>query len=842
MKQNKSRTLVTVIGSVISVAMLTAVFIIGSSFLSMMQESVKVYAGKWHMQFKDVAGSETAKITDAEGIGTADVCEQLGFVKPEELEGSRKPYLYLTAHSTPELLTAELKEGRMPENSGELAIDQAFQEKTGGAWQVGDVVTLEYGVRTVEVDGETIEGNLYNFWSEEDFTVKGERTYTIVGTFTTQEYSGSCYHAYSALAEEEVEPDKAYQIYVTYQKPSRKMYAAAEELAQSAGNVEVECNSSLLFYMGVTYDRGILITVYGVVGIISAIILIASVSLIHNAFGISLSERSRMLGMLSSVGATRQQKRASVFVEAGIIGCIAIPIGIVCGILGIWITFQVIGSAAQNVFQTTAEMHMVIVPGGIAAVVALAVITLAVSAWFPARRASKIAPIDAIRQNQDIKIRPRNVRTPSMVRKLFGFEAELGLKNLKRSKHRYRVTVYSLVISVVLFLAASSFSLYVRKAYEMAQEPLSYDYVIWWYRDGQEADPAFERELLEVESADTRILVNYYDIGYLLLGKEEMTEGFWDSMGRQEEDITVWTRIAVLDDAAYEAYLKEAGLSKEELEQAETPLILVNNITLKEGHNFTDLKLLDVTPGQELSFWKYDVEKRVPIAAAAVTSVRAPFMMQYQESAEPVYFVTNAAGIEKVLAKAGLDEEEAFVSGEAQYTAEDIQGLEREAERICQDYSKMEIYTNDVWAGRRNMQSRLMVVSVFLYGFTVLISLVSLANIMNTISTGMALRRKEFAMFVSYGMTPGGVRKMVYAEGLFYGVKALVIAAPVSLAVMYGIYRVLQGNFAFGFTVPWGSVGIAVLGVFGIVGVTMGYAQRKLRGMNVVETLRNENL
>lgn len=841
MKANKSRTLVTVIGAVISVAMLTAVFIIGSSFMGMMKESVAEYEGSWQAKFNGVSGEDISSITESEEISQSDVSLAIGFVKLGELEGSRRPYLYIAEHTDFSMLPMKLVSGRFPENEQEIVMDESFLERIDSGWQIGDRVTLEYGRREAVSEGETIECSLYNYYSDETFVPEGQNTYTIVGIADTKEYSGPSYFAYSGLSAEEIKADQTYGISVTFDKINTKLYEKAEKLA-SQTETEIEYNNSLLFYSGVSNDRDLLITMYGVIGIISLIIIIASVSLIHNAFSISLSERSRMLGMISSVGATKQQKKASVFIEAGIIGCIAIPIGIVCGILGMAVTFRFIGEKVQEIFQNSAQMRLIVQPEGIAAAVLLSVLTLYISAWLPARRASVISPIDAIRQNQDITVKRKHVRTSFLTRKLMGFEMELGLKNLKRNKHRYHVTVFSIAVSVVLFLSASAFSLYINKSYEMAQKPVNYDYrVTWSYMDsGEEKD--FFQELLSVKSAETVLGARSYQEAVMELPAEMAAEEFSAWAEEDEGKISSWISFTELDEASYEAYLEEAGIDRAALSQEELPLILVNEITLKKGHDFSDISLLKAQPGTELTVNlgnRIDQEK---IKISAVTKVRPAFMGTYTEDVQPVYFVTNHQGMEKIMEKAGVTYADDILNQIVQFTSKDMGKLEKEIEEICKAHSSVECFTNNVSASRESMKNRTMVISVFLYGFTVLITLVSMANIMNTISTGMALRKKEIAMYSSYGMTPGGIRKMVYAEGIFYGIKALIFAAPVSLAVMYGIYRILCRNFDFAFTLPWGSIGMAVLGVFLLVGATMWYAERKMKGMNVVEALRNENL
>jgi putative ABC transport system permease protein len=132
--------------------------------------------------------------------------------------------------------------------------------------------------------------------------------------------------------------------------------------------------------------------------------------------------------------------------------------------------------------------------------------------------------------------------------------------------------------------------------------------------------------------------------------------------------------------------------------------------------------------------------------------------------------------------------------------------------------------------------------SVFVFGFVILISAICVANIFNTISTSISLRKREFAMLRSVGMTPAGFGKMIRYESIFYGVKALLYGLPLSFATMFALYRSLSGSFSFAFTVPWLQVGIAVLAVFLIVGLAMLYSGSKVRKENIMDSLKQENI
>ncbi|MBW5467235.1 FtsX-like permease family protein [Brevibacillus formosus] len=854
MKKNKSRTLVTIIGVVISVAMLTAVFSISSSFMDMMQRNAIAYAGKWQAAFLDVAGEDVAAITNTEAIERYDIDQKLGYARLSNSPNSVRPYLYITGHSNHDVIGVSLIDGRLPQNENELALSSQFIQTAGVSWKVGDVVTLNFGNRSLNIDGESETlGTDYVYQSKEVFTPTKTQTYTITGIVQApdrEQEAMAAYRAFSGLSEGDLEEGIPYTVSVEYKDLKglgNNIYETSNTIASKvsgvkdqvkSNGVKVKYNRDLLLYSGISNDSHFLNTMYLAVLSVGIIILIGSVSLIYNAFAISLSERSRTLGMLSSIGATKQQKRASVFFEAAVIGVIAIPAGLFFGSIGIGVTLHLLSPFIQKMFVVSEPMRLVIEPYSMIAVILFSILTLLISAWFPAVRASGITPITAIRQTKDIEIKGKDVRTSIMTRKLFGFEAELGLKNLKRNKHHYRSTVFSLAISVILYLAASSFSLYMDKSYNMAQAPLPYDLSVNARGADWERVRSLTNELMSVQSATTKVKTQLL-FNDLFLNENEVTTDI-SSRHTLNPDGKYYmsSNIVSLDEASFAAYLKSAGIDAKKLEGDDISAILVNRFTLKEQHHFTDISQLTVQEGSEIPFSKVEGAK---IRIASITDKRPPFMLRYQEDAFTVTLVVSEQDFNK-LRELGNDKLSEQIFSEVQFTTEQSAALENEINPIMNEYPDVHVYTTNLIEERQDAMNRATVTSVFLYGFVVLIGLICMANIINTISTGMALRKREFAMLASIGMTPKGMKKMLRFEGFFYGMKSLIYGLPISLCVMFFIYKSLSRNFEFAFTLPWADLFIAGIGVFFIVGTSILYATRKHREQNIVESLKNENI
>ncbi|MBC8079367.1 MAG: ABC transporter permease, partial [Gorillibacterium sp.] len=169
-------------------------------------------------------------------------------------------------------------------------------------------------------------------------------------------------------------------------------------------------------------------------------------------------------------------------------------------------------------------------------------------------------------------------------------------------------------------------------------------------------------------------------------------------------------------------------------------------------------------------------------------------------------------------------------------------GLQEDIEEIKGDSALGNISIFNVYQYRQREKQMIQFTSVFVFGFVFLITAICVANIFNTISTSISLRKREFAMLRSVGMTPAGFTKMIRYESVFYGIKALLYGLPLSFGAMLLIYRSLSGSFVFGFIVPWWSVFIAVFAVFIIVFSAMMYSSSRVKKENIMEGLKQENI
>ena len=453
LKLNRKRTTVTLLGSIISVAMITAVCTLGISFLDFMQRIIIADEGEWHVLYKDVNKKQLEAIKKDEETKTVILSRDTGYALLKGSQNPNKPYIFIKIIMSRVFeKSRSINRGRIPERPDEIIISQAIITNGKVNCKIEDVLTLDIGKRYSAADTENSQALSQNHSLQKDkdgiketLSKETTNTYTIVGIMERPSWEPTWSPGYTVLSyvdENSIKSTEKVNASVIVNNINTRLFEHGRNLASHNGIDEVVFNNSLLRYYGVISDNSAKNMLYILSAIIMAIIIIGSVSLIYNAFAISVSDRSRYLGMLSSVGATKKQKRNSVFFEGAVIAVVSVPVGIIAGLAGIGITFFFINPIINNLLTVTEGLRVVVFPITIIIAVLISFATIFISTYVPAKRASNISAIDAIRQTADVKLTGKEVKTSKFTRAVFGIEGDLALKNLKRTKGRYRKVVH----------------------------------------------------------------------------------------------------------------------------------------------------------------------------------------------------------------------------------------------------------------------------------------------------------------------------------------------------------------------------------------------------------------
>jgi len=864
MRANRKWTVVTLIGIVISTAMIAAISTLCTSFLELMRNETIATGGNWHAAVSGVRMEDVWVFENAGFVKEITFSRDVGYAVLAGSRNAYKPYLFIRQFDEGAGMTfsTELLAGRMPVDDGELVLPQHLETNGGVKYEVGDTLTLDIGRRTnprglslaaqaayqedvVNEDGSLSRGEL--------FIPEQTRTYTVVGIVKRPNFEplwASGYTALTHLDTDTLGPDDTVIVTLLAKRLSRSLYHDMAALVESAGLDESHINyhSELLRYSGIVADDRPQNMIYGFAAVFIVIIMIASVSLIYNAFAISISERVSQLGMLASVGATRQQKRRGIIFEGLLLGIAGIPTGILAGIGGIGVTLSAVRPLMESFLASSEGLVLHVSPLSVVAAAVLATLTILISVWIPARHASSTMPIDAIRQSKEVKLTPKTVKTSPLTRALYGFEGEIALKNLKRSRKKYRATVLSLIISLVLFLTASYYAQELSRASSAVETGYNFDLMVTYrgvarteVRGVNERIAALEGVTASTEMEQTAAAVFFSaEKGQVsdLIRRIYLPDG--------QENLLLSARLYCLDDASFDRYVRSLGADPQDYRNPDHPRVIVINY----GSGFHNGKrtageILSMPPGSRLTITRDPsaadgTDDSLELEAGLLTDQR-PMGVLISLLNEISLVVSREVFDSLPDSLKDMDSVETLNYQQLFLASENTDALETQIQEMTRDvYGKA--YVSNVAANARNERNLMLVLGVFIYGFISLISLICIANILNTVTTNVALRRREFAMLRSVGMTPKSFRRMIRFESIFYGLRALLYGLPISFAVALLLHRLQSDVFDVGFSLPWSSYGVAVLLILIIVATTMLYSSAKTERESIIDALKAETM
>lgn len=640
---------------------------------------------------------------------------------------------------------------------------------------------------------------------------------------------------------------------------------------------DIYINGFLISYECVFSIDGTFKALFTVAAVVALIIILTSVYCIKNSFNISITEKIRQYGMLASVGATRRQIKSSVKTEAAMLGVVGIPVGTMSGILASLILVKVVNALSAGWLNFALSFHTSL-PALILAVI-LSIATIYFSATGSARRAAKVTPLEAIRNTKEIKIKSAKLKTPAIIGRICGIGGVISYKNIKRNKKKYRTTVTSIVICSVTFIVISYFMSMAFSVVGMSYASVDYNIGI---NMSCKKDLDIEKlsELLSgIEGAEDYLVGAGY---YFDVDKPEYTKEYGEYCGQlydDSEDVSQEFLITVLNDKSYDKYASDAGIKN-----ADTGAILVNKGTF-DVYNEKSSKYVK----EEMELYKYKagdtircgynvyedavdddnavegdtesstednsgyvdeetinngVRKTVDVTIAGVTD-KVP--IGYKGYGNTTLLFMNQKGFESLWADGKSNE---LKPGHASYSAyvvaenadEYQDTFEKETEENP-EYSQISFYVSNMDKQMRDEKSLFTLFGVFAYGLIVVIALIGITNIINTLSTGMELRSREFATLRSIGMTDKQFAGMVRLESVFISVKALVIGVPLGILISYLLCVMMNRmDDAIIYEPPYKAIILCIVVVIMLIYAIMKLSMTKLRHNNIIETIKNENL
>ncbi len=880
LRGNRVRTTVTVIGIILSAAMITAVLVTVTSLRQYLLDVAIYDTGDWHGAYFAMTAADADALISDDAVQSAVRAQEIGYALYEDAN-DYKPYMFVEGvdESFFSTMSVRLTDGRLPENTSEIILPEHLFSDDGDRPALGSVITLALasGDRYALDDPDTRLGQFDQAVadSEEDslqetITISETRTYTVTGYYDKPDFESYSTPGYTALT-------------LWEEGDCVDVYFRAEDVGdvitflQTAYGYRYDYNSDVLMLYGVSEYDSYYSVVYGMAAILIALIMFGSVSLIYNAFSISVSNRTRQFGLLRSVGATKRQIRILVFKEAVYVSLVGIPLGILAGMAGMAVTFHFLGGAFDSIINTSADVTLRMTATVPATVLAFVVsfVTVLISAWVPSRRAMRVTAIDAIRQSRDVRIKPKEVKTGKLTYRLFGLEGVLARKHFKRDRKGYRATVLSLFMSVVLFIVASSFCMYMTDSVSGVFDSTDYDvYAVWTDSEGDlsvdSVLPVLSGVTGVTQSSGVRRVT-----GDLYLRPEQVTDEGVEALagaasvaptpyGDVEPSTFYYTQMFVygVDDDTFRQYLSDRGLPASDYFDASNPRAVVKpdfKSFSSETGRVENTTLLRSDAGELALFTTNEARYHETFDGTDMDSLTGEeYSDAYNSTLDGITVTVGAqvselpfglnGGGDRVCAVYPLSVFEEIFSGSGSYATNfayfkaSNHAAVADAMRDAAEQADLPVDITDAMASRESSRNLVIIIKVFSYGFIALISLIAVANVFNTISTNLFLRRREFAMLRSVGETDRGLLRMMNYECVLYGLKALMYGLPAAFAATYLMYRTVNEGYDTDFYLPWDAVAIAVGSVFLVVFATMLYAMSKIRGGDTIEDLKAEAL
>ena len=837
---NKKRTITTIIGICLSTALMVGIGLLCSTVRdSMIKSSIK-NDGRYTVMY-NVPSSKLKIIESDNDVKDYYYYYHIGYHKLDKVANEFKPYIDIVGVDKNFLNELTLLEGRLPRNNNEVVVSETLIGNSEHKIKVGDKLTLNIG-------------DYPTYYTEEEVNVETtKKEYTVVGIneryVTEAQYA--YYSGYQVYTLDTPSLDTSVVAFVNF-KSFKNAYKKGDKLTKELGldvfdngyfsdvlygSSSLAYNDYLISMYGESRYENIIGSISGVLAIILSLISIGCIMVIYNSFAISVMERKKQFGLFASIGTTRKQLRHTVFFEALIVGTIGIILGIISAYIGIGTVILIVNNLLKNAINIPLELCtyplFIIIP------VIFMIITIILSAFIPARRASRVSPIRAIKQNDDIKIKGKKVKTNKLVRKIFGMEGELALKNIKRNKKKYRITIVSLFISIVLFISFSSVLKYVFEGVTSYTDYPDYKYIIDYtsnsYEDGIKKLNAYRNYDGVKES-----IISLRSLSYpVKINRNVLDKHYIKNTEYEKDNDKLVATFVSISDLDYNNLLKKYN-------KKDGTIFVVNNYSLVKYTNNSRKKYqgkIFNTNNLDLKLCDYTIENCDYNLDNIVVLNEIPFGIDC---------FTQSGSFAVVVSQELFKKIESYFTDITYYDEEDtystitmlMNAKSKDLEDALKKESKNGTSLNyiNVDEQLKLMRNLILVIKILLYGFISLVTLIGVTSVFNTINTSINLRRKEFAMLRSVGLSPRGFNKILSFESIFFGLKSLLYSIPVSIAVSYLIYKNILGIVNMEFKLPIKPIIISILAVFIIVFITMRYSARKIKKENILEAIREENI
>ena len=848
LKQNKRRTLVTIIGIILATALICGIGNICTSFMDyQMRDQIKT-SGSFYATFTDIDKEKASVITKSSGVSEYGYKKNLGSVILDK-KNSTSLNINVFDKNTINSFQITLKKGSYPKNESELIVTQDLLNKWNK--KIGDKITLNLG--ELIYDDMGMISKLKN---------SQKTTFKIVGTLDKAPYNSKLF-AIAGFDINTVDKNEKFDVSICTKNP-KDIYKTAISIGENIGLVQkddpqdesynydeqtnlyfkdIDYNEGLLRLLGASAYSNINITLLLIVGLVASLVIIATIATIYNSFSIAISERKKQFAILNSIGATKSQIMKFVFLEGFLVSIVGIPIGLLSGTVAIDIVFKVIKTFFKTSMFGELDLRVVFSPIVLILSTLVILLTIFISALIPAINAAKISPLEAIKNSSNLKV--GKIKSSKLVKKIFKTEGELAYKNLRRNKGKFRITLFSLVISIVIFISFNGFVDMFIEANQINYGSITNDLTL--YENNLLTKEEVQKTIDELKKINGLKDVAI-DKGYNLnvhVDEKNINKDLRESLKQ--------SRYVDMDNSNYNfinsrlyipGYFSISNIKLSEgkfdrkTAKAENGVILVRYSYQESLAKKGKVVLSNYKVGDTLNctITSYDSDgkesaKEVKLKILAITDEILTGNNQYPETSFGV------VAYDDLIPSLGITDDK---SSSIYYVATNQEKSTRdEVKKVAEENNLSVIDSIDE---AQKLEQTMNVMKIFVYGFIVVISLVSVTNIINTISTNINLRKREFAIIKSIGVTPQGFKKMIYMESILYGILSLLYGIPIGICLNVLMNRILEGMITVQTLIPYKAILICVVAIFVITFIASYIPLKKMSKENIIDNIRQESI
>ena len=848
LKQNKRRTLVTIIGIILATALICGIGNICTSFMDYQMRDQIQSSGSFYATFTDIDKEKASVITKSSGVSEYGYKKNLGSVIWDK-KNSTSLDINVFDKNTINSFQITLKKGSYPKNESELIVTQDLLNKWNK--KIGDKITLNLG--ELIYDDMGMISKLKN---------SQKTTFKIVGTLDKAPYNSKLF-AIAGFDINTVNKNEKFDVSICTKNP-KDIYKTAISIGKNIGLAQkdnpqdesynydeqanlyfkdIEYNEGLLRLLGASSYSNINITLLLIVGLVASLVIIATIATIYNSFSIAISERKKQFGILNSIGATKSQIMKLVFLEGFLVSIVGIPIGLLSGTVAIDIVFKVIKTFFKTSMFGELDLRVVFSPIVLILSTLVILLTIFISALIPAINAAKISPLEAIKNSSNLKV--GKIKSSKLVKKIFKTEGELAYKNLRRNKGKFRITLFSLVISIVIFISFNGFVDMFIEANQINYGSITNDLTL--YENNLLTKEEVQKTIDELKKINGLKDVAI-DKGYNLnvhVDEKNINKDLRESLKQ--------SRYVDMDNSNYNfinsrlyipGYFSISNIKLSEgkfdrkTAKAENGVILVRYSYQESLAKKGKVVLSNYKVGDTLNctITSYDSDgkesaKEVKLKILAITDEILTGNNQYPETSFGV------VAYDDLIPSLGITDDK---SSSIYYVATNKEKSTRdEVKKVAEENNLSVIDSIDE---AQKLEQTMNVMKIFVYGFIVVISLVSVTNIINTISTNINLRKREFAIIKSIGVTPQGFKKMIYMESILYGILSLLYGIPIGICMNVLMNKILEGMITVQTLIPYKAILICVVAIFIITFIASYIPLKKISKENIIDNIRQESI